>query len=80
MDINCSLLSLRKANECCAIKGLRKTSVWKEKRNWESGQVRVSAGTVELNAGLTEGVGYEITAGLKCQSLGEIIATFETSK
>ena len=29
----------RPVTECCAIKGLRKTSVWKEKKNWESGQV-----------------------------------------
>ena len=29
------LLSLQKANECCAIKELREKSVWKEKKDWE---------------------------------------------
>ena len=39
MDVICRLLSLQNADECCAIKELRKTSVWKQRKNWESAQV-----------------------------------------
>ncbi len=42
-EVTWRLLSLQKANECCAIKELRKKSVWKEKKNWELAQVSVSS-------------------------------------
>jgi hypothetical protein len=44
MEVIWTLLNRQKANESCAIKGLRKTSVWKQKKNWESAQVRVLEG------------------------------------
>ena len=36
-------LSLQKANECCTMKGVWKTSVWKKKKNWELAQPSVDA-------------------------------------
>ena len=42
MEVIWRLLSLQKANECCAIKELRKTSVWKQRKNWELAQVSVT--------------------------------------
>jgi hypothetical protein len=45
------LLSLQNFNECCAIKELRKSFVWKQRKNWESAQVSRKRGFARIAGG-----------------------------